>query len=198
MEDRMARCPWAGNDDAMMRYHDEEWGVPVHDDRTHFEFLVLESSQAGLSWRTILHKREGYRRAFAGFRPAAVALFGEQEATALLADPGIVRNRAKIAATIRNAQAFCRIQAEFGSFDKFVWPFVGGAPVVNSWNVMAEIPAVTREAEVLAKALKKRGFSFLGSTVVYAWMQACGLVNDHLVTCPARAGSRVRGGEARP
>lgn len=177
------RCPWPTDDALMLRYHDEEWGVPVHDDRRHFEFLVLESAQAGLSWRTILHKREGYRRLFADFDPTTVARFSQADVARLLADPGIVRNRAKITATIRNAAAFLRIQEEVGSFDAFVWPFVGGRPKVNAWATLAELPAVTPEAEALSKELKRRGFSFLGPTVVYAHMQATGLVNDHLVSC---------------
>jgi DNA-3-methyladenine glycosylase I len=179
----LERCPWPGDDEAMQRYHDTEWGVANHDDRTHFEFLVLESAQAGLSWRTILHKRDGYRRAFAGFDPAAVARFGEADIARLLGDASIVRNRAKIAATVRNAAAFCRVQDDLGSFDAFVWPFVGGAPITNAWTGLSQLPAVTSEAEALSKELKRRGFSFLGPTVTYAHMQACGLVNDHLVGC---------------
>jgi DNA-3-methyladenine glycosylase I len=185
------RCPWSGDDALMVRYHDEEWGVPVRDDRTQFEFLVLESAQAGLSWRTILHKREGYRRAFVGFDPAAVARFGATDIDRLVGDAGIVRNRAKIAATVTNAAAFCRVQDELGSFGALIWSFVGGAPIVNAWTSLGQVPAVSPEAEALAKELKRRGFSFFGPTVAYAHMQACGLVNDHLMTC-------FRYGEVQP
>jgi DNA-3-methyladenine glycosylase I len=177
------RCPWPSDDPLMLSYHDEEWGVPVHDDRRHFEFLLLESAQAGLSWRTILNKREGYRRAFADFDPAAVASFGEAEVARLLADPGIVRNRAKIASAIRNAAAFFEVQEELGSFDHLVWSFVCGEPRRNAWTALGQVPAATPQAEALSKELRRRGFSFVGPTVVYAYMQACGLVNDHLVSC---------------
>jgi DNA-3-methyladenine glycosylase I len=179
----LERCPWPGEDPLMLRYHDEEWGVPVHDELRHFEFLILESAQAGLSWRTILNKREGYRRAFASFDPARVSRFGETDVARLLADPGIVRNRAKIASAISNAKAFLKVQDELGSFEAFVWPFVGGRPRLNTWTSLGEIPAVTPEAEALARELKRRGFSFLGPTVAYAHMQATGLVNDHIVSC---------------
>ncbi len=167
----------------MLAYHDLEWGAPVHDDRIHFEFLVLEGAQAGLSWRTILHRREGYRRAFAGFDPQVVAAFDERQIGELLHDPGIVRNRAKIRAAVTNARAFLEVQVSAGSFDAFIWSFVGGTPKVNRWTSEREIPAVSREAEALSAALKKRGFTFVGPTVMYAHMQACGLVNDHLVNC---------------
>ncbi|HNX49299.1 MAG TPA: DNA-3-methyladenine glycosylase I [Thermoanaerobaculaceae bacterium] len=179
----MERCPWAGSTELYQRYHDDEWGVPTHDDRRHFEFLVLESAQAGLSWETILRKREGYRRAFAGFDPEAVARFGDADVARLLADAGIVRNRLKIASAIGNARAFLEVQQEFGSFDAFVWPFVGGTPVRNTWTSLKELPVFTPEAETLSRELKRRGFRFVGPTVVYSHMQACGLVNDHLVTC---------------
>jgi DNA-3-methyladenine glycosylase I len=167
----------------MVAYHDCEWGTPVHDDRTHFEFLVLEGAQAGLSWRTVLHRRQGYRRAFAAFDPGAVASFDERKVEALLQDPGIIRNRAKIRAAVDNARAFLDVQREFGSFDAYVWRFVGGRPVVNGWTELAQVPAVTPAAEALSRDLKKRGFRFVGPTIVYAHMQACGLVNDHLVEC---------------
>ena len=179
----MERCPWAGSTEGYQRYHDEDWGVPTHDDRRHFEFLVLESAQAGLSWETILRKREGYRRAFADFDPEAVARFDEADVVRLLADTGIVRNRLKVASAIDNARAFLEIQQELGSFDAFVWPFVGGKPIRNAWTSLKDLPVFTPEAEALSKELKRRGFRFVGPTVIYSHMQACGLVNDHLVTC---------------
>ena len=178
------RCSWAEGSDAYRAYHDREWGVPVHDDRVFFEFLLLEGAQAGLSWSTILNKRAGYARAFAGFDPRAVARFTSRDAARLLADEAIVRNRAKIASAIGNAKAFGAVQREFGSFDAYVWPFVGGSPRVNARRSLAEIPARTAEAEALSKDLAKRGFRFVGPTIVYAFMQATGLVNDHLVGCP--------------
>ena len=177
------RCPWPGDDPPMLAYHDEEWGTPVWDDRVHFEFLVLESSQAGLSWRTILHKREGYRRAFADFDPEVVARFDEARIEALLRDPGIVRNRAKVNATVKNARAFLAVQEEFGSFDRYIWRFVGGHPVRNAWRSGEEIPASTPESVAMSKDLKRRGFGFVGPTVCYAFMQAVGMVNDHTVEC---------------
>jgi DNA-3-methyladenine glycosylase I len=164
-------------------YHDAEWGVPVHDDRRHFEFLVLEGAQAGLSWRTVLHRREGYRRAFAGFDPEQVARFTPARVARLLEDPGIIRNRLKVAAAVGNARAFLAVQEEFGSFDAFIWGFVGGSPVVNRRKDLQDIPAQTPQSEALSRALVKRGFRFVGPTIVYSHMQACGLVNDHLVTC---------------
>lgn len=177
------RCPWAGTDPRYVAYHDEEWGVPVHDDRTLFEFLILEGAQAGLSWATILRKRDNYRRAFNNFDPAAVAAYDEAKVAALLADPGIVRNRLKIAAAVRNAQGFRRIQEEFGSFDAYVWRFVDGRPLVNAWTSLSQVPAETAESRALSKDLKARGFTFVGPTIIYAYMQAVGLVNDHLVSC---------------
>lgn len=177
------RCPWPGDDALMVRYHDEEWGVPVHDDRRHFEFLILEGAQAGLSWRTILHRREGYRRAFAGFDPEQVARYTADDEARLLLDAGIIRNRLKIAATVRNAQAFIAVQAEFGSFDRYIWGFVGGATIHHRPRTLRQVPATTRESDALSKDLKRRGFGFVGSTVVYAHLQAAGLVNDHLVGC---------------
>jgi DNA-3-methyladenine glycosylase I len=177
------RCPWCGTDPLYVAYHDQEWGVPVHDDPRLFEFLVLEGAQAGLSWFTILKRREGYRRAFAGFDPAQVAAFDEGDVVRLLADPGIVRNRAKIASAIANARAFLAVQEEFGSFAAFQWDFVGDQPIVNSWRSVAEVPARTEVSDGLSKALKQHGFSFVGSTICYAHMQAVGMVNDHLVSC---------------
>jgi len=177
------RCAWCGTDPLYVRYHDEEWGVPVHDDRKHFEFLILEGAQAGLSWITILRKREGYREAFAGFDPERVARFGKREFARLLKNPGIVRNRLKIEGAAKNARAFLAIQNEFGSFDDYVWRFVGGRPIQNRRSTMRQIPARTAESDALSKELKKRGFTFVGSTIIYAHMQATGLVNDHVVDC---------------
>jgi DNA-3-methyladenine glycosylase I len=167
----------------MRAYHDQEWGVPTHDDRTHFEFLVLEAAQAGLSWSTVLNKREGYRRAFSGFDPRKVARYTTARVEKLVADPSIIRNRMKIEAAIRNARAFLEVQDEFGSFDAYCWRFVGGRPKVNRWKTMKEIPATSAESDAFSKDLKRRGFSFVGSTVIYAHMQAVGMVNDHVVTC---------------
>lgn len=179
----LSRCGWAASDELMISYHDKEWGVPVYDDRKLFEFLVLESAQAGLSWKTILHKREGYRKLFAEFDPAAVARFTSHDVEKLMLDPAIIRNRLKIVATISNAQKFLDIQKEFGSFSKYMWQFVAGKPIDGKRKTMKDIPAITSEAEVFAKDLKKRGFKFLGPTVVYAHMQAVGMVNDHVATC---------------
>lgn len=177
------RCGWAGSDPVMQGYHDEEWGVPLHDDRRWFEMLVLESFQAGLSWRTILHKRAAFRVAFAGFDPALVAAFSPDDEARLLADAGIVRNRAKIAAAVGNASAFLAVQGAFGSFDAYVWRFVGGAPLVRRPPTLASVPVTSPEAETLARDLKQRGFRFVGPTVAYAFMQATGLVDDHVVGC---------------
>ena len=178
------RCAWSENvDPSYETYHDTEWGVPVHDDRKHFEFLVLESAQAGLSWWTILRKRDGYRRAFAGFDPAKVARFDARSVRRLLGDASIVRNRQKIEAAIGNARAFLAIREEFGTFDGYVWTFVDGRPKVNHWRRQADVPATTPESDALSRDLKSRGFKFVGSTIVYAHMQATGLVNDHLVGC---------------
>lgn len=179
----MIRCPWPGSDPLYLAYHDREWGVPVRDDRTLFEFLVLEGAQAGLSWLTILRKREGYRRAFAGFDAEAVARFGERDVERLLQDASIVRNRRKVEAAVRNARLFLEVQEERGSFAGYLWDFVDGAPRVNRWREMAEVPAVTPLAETLSRDLKRRGFAFVGPTVMYAHMQATGMVNDHLVDC---------------
>jgi len=177
------RCAWPANDPHMLRYHDQEWGVPVHDDRKHFEFLILEGAQAGLSWRTVLHKRAAYRAAFAGFDPRRVARFDARKVKTLLKNAGIIRNRLKIESAISNAHAFLAVQKEFGSFDRYVWQFVGGRPIVNRWTTLSEIPARTPESDALSTDLKKRGFRFVGSTIVYAHMQATGLVNDHLTHC---------------
>ena len=188
------RCTWSeGIDPLYESYHDTEWGVPVRDDLKHFEFLLLEGAQAGLSWWTILRKRENYRRAFAGFDPTKVARFDARAVTRLMQDAGIVRNRQKIEAAVANARRFLEIQEEFGTFDAYVWPFVGGAPIMNRWRVQSEIPATTPESDALSKDLKKRGFSFVGTTICYAMMQAVGMVNDHLVGCPSRSGNRTAG-----
>jgi DNA-3-methyladenine glycosylase I len=198
LSEPVTRCAWVGTDPLYISYHDEEWGVPVHDDRLLFEFLVLEGAQAGLSWLTILRKREGYRRAFAGFDPAAVAAFGRAEVERLLADPGIVRNRLKIEAAVTNARALLRVQEEFGSFDAYVWGFVGGETIHNEWRTIADIPAKTVEAERMSSDLKKRGFRFVGPTICYAHMQATGMVNDHTVDCyrysQLRPGYALQGG----
>jgi DNA-3-methyladenine glycosylase I len=181
--DCRTRCGWVGERPHFIRYHDEEWGVPVHDDRKHFEMLLLEGAQAGLTWETILLRRQGYRRAFAAFDPAKVARFDAKKKAALLQDPGIIRNRLKVEAAVTNAQAFLAIQKECGSFDAYVWPFVGGQPIVNRWKTMSQVPATTAESDALSKDLKKRGFRFVGSTIIYAYMQAIGLVSDHVEGC---------------
>ena len=182
---RIKRCAWAegGKNDLYIAYHDTEWGAPGHDDRKHFEFLILEGAQAGLSWSTILNKRENYRKAFADFDPARVARFTEKRIKKLLQDPGIVRNRLKVTAAVNNAKEFLAVQKEFGSFDNYVWEFVGGKPIRNRRRSMKDIPATSRESDALSKDLKKRGFRFVGSTIIYALMQAVGLVNDHVVSC---------------
>ena len=178
------RCAWTRFDDPLyVAYHDDEWGVPIHDDQKIFEFLVLESAQAGLSWSTVLHKRENYRQAFAGFDPVKVARFTAKDVKRLLNDAGIIRNRAKIAAAINNAQRFLEVQKEFGTFAKYCWSFVGGKPVVNKCRTMKDLPVKTAAAEEWSQDLKKRGFKFLGPTVIYAHMQATGMVNDHTVDC---------------
>jgi DNA-3-methyladenine glycosylase I len=176
------RCEWAAKE-PLIRYHDEEWGVPVHDDRTLFEFLILEGAQAGLSWETILKKREQYRAAFDRFDAAAIAGYGSDKVALLLADPGIVRNRLKVAAAITNAQAFLAVQEEFGSFDAYIWRSVGGQPRSNTWRSLREIPARTPESDAMSRDLQRRGFKFVGSTICYAFMQATGMVNDHTVDC---------------
>lgn len=177
------RCAWCLKSDAYMRYHDEEWGVPVHDDRVHFEFLVLEGAQAGLSWSTILNKRAGYHKNFSAFDPQKVARFTQARIEKILKDPGIIRNRLKVQAAVNNAKRFLEVQKEFGSFDNYIWTFVKDGPIVNKRKTLKDIPAVTRESDALSKDLIRRGFKFVGSTVIYAHMQACGLVNDHLVEC---------------
>ena len=180
---RMTRCPWPKNE-LMIRYHDEEWGVPVHDDRLLFEFLILEGAQAGLSWDTILKKREHYRRVYDNFDAKKIARYDANKVAQLLGDAGIVRNRLKVAASIQNAKAFLEVRKEFGSFDDYIWQFVGGKPIVNKLRSMQEIQARTAESDAMSKDLLKRGFKFAGSTICYAFMQAVGMVNDHLVTCP--------------
>jgi DNA-3-methyladenine glycosylase I len=186
------RCAWA-QAEPNISYHDHEWGVPLHDDRALFELLILEGAQAGLSWTTILNKRENYRRAFDGFDAQKISRYGARKVASLLADAGIVRNRLKVAATIRNAQAFLAVQEEFGSFDRYLWSFVGGKPIVNHRRTMQEVPARSPESDAMSKDLLQRGFKFVGSTICYAFMQASGMVNDHLVTCPRhRVCSRLR------
>jgi len=180
--EKILRCPWATNP-LSTRYHDEEWGVPVHDDRRWFEFLILEGAQAGLSWDTILQKRERYRQALDGFNPTKVAQFDAKKTRELLNDPGIVRNRLKIKATIANARAFLQVQKKFGSFDSYIWKFVGGSPIRNRWKTHKSVPAQTPLSEALSQDLLQRGFRFVGPTICYAFMQATGIVNDHLVSC---------------
>ena len=177
------RCDWAGDDPLYQKYHDEEWGVPVYDDATLFEFLILETFQAGLSWITILRKRENFRKAFDQFDYQKIAKYDTKKENELLQDAGIIRNKLKIKAAISNAQAFLKIQEEFGSFSKYIWGFVDGKPIQNKFKTMSEIPANTPLSDTISKDLKKRGFKFVGSTVIYAHMQACGMVNDHLTTC---------------
>ena len=181
-QDTKVRCPWAATE-PNLAYHDNEWGVPVHDDRNLFEFLILEGAQAGLSWETILKKRGNYRKAFDNFDVQRVARYTPSRIERLLTDPGIVRNRLKIESTVSNAKAYIAVQNEFGSFDRYVWQFVGGSPRVNAWATMKEVPASTLESDTLSKDLRKRGFRFVGSTICYAFMQATGLVNDHLTSC---------------
>jgi DNA-3-methyladenine glycosylase I len=190
------RCPWCLGSDAYIEYHDREWGVPVHDDRKLFEFLILEGAQAGLSWSTILAKRENYRRAFAGFDPRKVAAFDAARIRRLLADPGIVRNRLKVRGAVRNARAFLSVREEFGSFDAYIWRFVGGAPQRRRPRRMADVPARTRQSDAMSRDLRKRGFTFVGSTICYAFMQAVGMVNDHVRDC-YRSGPR-RSSPRRP
>lgn len=179
-----SRCDWAGEEPLYVRYHDEEWGVPEHHDHKLFELLLLEGAQAGLSWLTILRKREGYRRAFADFDPGKLARFGARDIARLLGDPGIVRNRAKLSSAVNNARAFLEVQAAFGSFAAYQWRFVDGHPIENRFTRLQEIPAQTPLSDALSKDLRRRGFNFVGSTIIYAYMQAVGMVNDHLVTCP--------------
>jgi DNA-3-methyladenine glycosylase I len=187
----VVRCDWAKTD-LGIAYHDAEWGVPVHDDHVLFEFLVLEGAQAGLSWETILRKREAYRLAFDQFDPATVARYGKAKIASLLENPGIVRNRLKVVSTVQNAKAFLQVQREFGSFDAYVWRFVDGKPKLNRWKTMKEVPASTAESDAISKDLRGRGFNFVGSTICYAFMQAVGMVNDHLVTCDFRSSASSR------
>ena len=183
MPRQLKRCEWAGSDPLYVHYHDTEWGVPVYDDRKLFEFLLLEGAQAGLSWITILKRREGYRRAFADFNPEKVARFTQKKIDKLLHDPGIIRNRLKVVSAIDNAKAFLKVQEKFGSFSDYQWRFVDGKPIQNSFNSLAELPAKTSISEAFSKDLKKRGFTFVGPTIVYAHMQAVGMVNDHVADC---------------
>ena len=184
IEKSKKRCTWCeGFDEAYVKYHDEEWGVPVHDDRKHFEFLILEGAQAGLSWSTILNRREGYRNAFADFDPEVVAQYNEEKFEELLQDASIIRNRLKIKSAINNAKRFLAVQNEFGSFDTYIWGFTNGKPVINSWQKMSDIPAKTALSDQISKDLKKRGFNFVGSTIIYAHLQATGIVNDHEISC---------------
>jgi DNA-3-methyladenine glycosylase I len=183
MEKEKIRCPWCLKFEEYIRYHDEEWGVPVHDDRKHFEFLILEGAQAGLSWATVLKKRDGYRKAFADFDPVKVARFTEARVEKILLDEGIIRNRLKVNSAVNNAKRFLEVQKQEGSFDKYIWSFVGGKPIQNKRKTTGNVPATTKESDALSKDLISRGFKFVGSTVMYAHMQACGLVNDHLIEC---------------
>ncbi len=186
--DFQERCGWVNTNPLYLEYHDKEWGVPVHDDRTLFEFLILEGAQAGLSWFTVLQKRENYRAAFDNFEVEKIADYTETDAARLLANAGIIRNRLKIAATVNNAQKFLEVQKEFGSFDRYLWNFVGGAPIVNNFTALSELPARTPISDALSKDLQKRGFKFVGSTIMYAYMQAVGMVNDHVLSCFVRKG----------
>lgn len=179
----MNRCPWCGKDELYVKYHDEEWGVPVHDDKKHFEFLVLESAQAGLNWLTVLKKRENYRKAYDDFDVSKVSQYDENKFNELMQNAGLIRNKMKITASINNAKLFIEIQKEFGSFDKYIWSFVNNNPVINHWNDISEVPATSELSDKVSKELKSRGFKFLGSTIVYAHLQATGLINDHLESC---------------
>jgi DNA-3-methyladenine glycosylase I len=192
----MNRCPWSKGD-LYIAYHDTEWGVPLHDDRRLFEFLILEGAQAGLSWSTILNKRENYRKAFGGFDPRKVAKYDSTKVERMLADPGIVRNRLKVESAISNARAFLQVQREFGSFDGYIWQFTGGAPLQNSWETMSQVPASTGESDAMSRDLKRRGFRFVGTTICYAFMQAVGMVNDHLTSC-FRYAELSAGGRSQP
>lgn len=191
MDKDAVRCSWARNELAI-RYHDREWGVPCHDDRVLFEFLILEGAQAGLSWDTILQKRENYRAALNNFDPKRIADYDRRKLQSLLKNPGIVRNRLKIGSAVQNARAFLKVQEEFGSFEGYIWQFVGGKPLVNAWKNLKQLPASTRESDAMSKDLKKRGFNFVGSTICYAFMQAVGMVNDHALDCFRRSQVLVR------
>jgi DNA-3-methyladenine glycosylase I len=186
------RCAWAGSDPLYVAYHDDEWGVPEHDEIRLFEMLILEGAQAGLSWLTILRKRENYRRAFAGFDPARVARFDRRKIERLLSDEGIVRNRLKVEGAVTNARAYLKIQDEFGGFDPFIWEFIGGKPLVNAWCTLDQVPVTTPESDAMSKELKRRGMKFVGSTICYAFMQAVGMVNDHTTDCGWYAGASRR------
>ena len=177
------RCAWPGDSEIMIEYHDREWGVPLYNDTRHFEFLMLEVAQAGLSWLTVLKRRHGYRKAFEGFDPEKVARFGKRKVNSLLKDPGIIRNRLKVEAAVNNARAFLDVRQDFGTFTSFIWDFVGNEPRVNKWKSVSQLPAITKESEALCRELKRRGFKFVGPTTVYAHMQAAGLVNDHTIDC---------------
>jgi len=179
----MNRCPWCLSDDIYIKYHDEEWGVPVHEDKKHFEFFVLESAQAGLSWITILRKRENYRKAYADFDPIKVLQYDEKKVEELIKNSGIIKNRKKIEASIHNAKRFIEIQKEFGSFDQYIWGFVNYKPIINAWEKIEDIPSKTELSDKISQDLKKRGFIFIGSTIIYSYMQAVGIVNDHLISC---------------
>lgn len=183
----LKRCEWVGKEDIYIKYHDEEWGKPVHDDKVHFEFLVLESAQSGLSWITILKKRENYRKAYDDFEVKKVSEYSDDKINELLMNEGIIRNRRKIEASINNAKRFIEIQQEFGSFDKYIWSFFGGTPLINEWNEISELPVKTQLSDDITKDLKKRGFKFLGSITIYSYMQAVGLVNDHIIGCCSRS-----------
>jgi DNA-3-methyladenine glycosylase I len=192
VEDNFDTCPWSGGvSESYREYHDREWGVPLHDDRGQFEFLILEGAQAGLSWSTVLHKRDGYRKAFADFDPQKIAKFGQKKIESLIGNPAIIRNRLKINAAVTNAKAFLAIQETEGSFNDYIWGFVDGRPIQNTWRTQSEVPATSSVSDALSKDLKKRGFKFVGSTIIYAHMQATGLVNDHLVTCFRHAECRA-------
>lgn len=177
------RCKWCGTDEQYVKYHDEEWGIPVHYDRVHFEMLILEGAQAGLSWLTVLRKRDNYRKAYDNFDVKKVAKYTEKRIEKLLLNPGIIRNKLKVRASVTNAIAFTEVQKEFGSFDKYIWQFVNNKPIVNKWKTMSELPATSKESDALSKDLKKRGFKFVGSTIIYAHMQSIGMVNDHTTDC---------------
>jgi len=177
------RCEWSGTDELYVKYHDEEWGVPIHDDKVHFEFLILEGAQAGLSWITVLRKRENYRKSFDNFDVKKVAKYTENKIEKLLQNPGIIRNKLKVRSTVSNAKAFLEVQQEFGTFDKYIWQFVNYKPILNKWKKMSDLPATSKESDTLSKDLKKRGFKFVGSTIMYAHMQAIGMINDHTVDC---------------
>ena len=178
------RCPWTKDNSQMIKYHDTEWGVPLHDDKKHFEFIVLDSFQAGLSWQIVLKKRENFRKAFSNFDVNRISNFDTEKIQKLLSDEGIIRNRLKIQATIENAKAFIKVQKEFGSFDKYIWQFTGSTAIKNKWKSLSELPASSKESDIMSKDLKKRGFKFVGTTICYAYMQAAGMVNDHIINCP--------------